>query len=505
MTFSLLGRCGRSGEFGVVVTSSSPCVASRCAWVRAGAGAVASQNITNPALGELGLALLSRGPRCAPGTRHAGAGGPPPPTTRQITVLGAKGRGACHSGARTLGTWGGRSSGGLHRRRQHPRLGWGAAGDVRRLREPPRSGARRASPRRARRRASTQAARKDRCARPVSRWWTRWYGQPWTSGSTGTTRPSPSFGGCGRPTPPRPATTASAPWIPPGRPPSGSPATPEPVPALNPRPPSSLPCRPSRVPARSLSPIIDARSVAKHPQHTCTMAKKRTYRVVFHNQGKVYELYARSVGHSGEMYGFVEIGELIFGERTAIPRRPFGGEAQGRVLGSRAYLRADSLHHSHRPGGQVRRQQGPFRGRERRQHRTLPDALRPPGPRPRHRQVLIRRSHRSPFAGAAGPAGSGCTGGKAPSRENRHGRARALSCTAPGARSAPRLADDTPIVPADTPGSAWLRLELSRWAPRRPETPAGKAARRTGETSSKPLELPRARDRHTGCRLVPVV
>ena len=47
------------------------------------------------------------------------------------------------------------------------------------------------------------------------------------------------------------------------------------------------------------------------------MAKKHTYRVVFHNQGKVYELYARSVSHS-EMYGFVEIGELIFGERTAI-------------------------------------------------------------------------------------------------------------------------------------------------------------------------------------------
>ena len=46
-------------------------------------------------------------------------------------------------------------------------------------------------------------------------------------------------------------------------------------------------------------------------------SKKQTYRVVFHNQGKVYELYARSVSHS-EMYGFLEIAELIFGERTAI-------------------------------------------------------------------------------------------------------------------------------------------------------------------------------------------
>ena len=47
------------------------------------------------------------------------------------------------------------------------------------------------------------------------------------------------------------------------------------------------------------------------------MAKKRIYLVVFHSNGKVYELYARSVSH-GELYGFVEVGEIIFGERTAI-------------------------------------------------------------------------------------------------------------------------------------------------------------------------------------------
>lgn len=47
------------------------------------------------------------------------------------------------------------------------------------------------------------------------------------------------------------------------------------------------------------------------------MGKKRVYRVVFHNQGKVYELYAREVSHA-DMYGFVEVGDIIFGERTAI-------------------------------------------------------------------------------------------------------------------------------------------------------------------------------------------
>jgi hypothetical protein len=45
------------------------------------------------------------------------------------------------------------------------------------------------------------------------------------------------------------------------------------------------------------------------------MAKKQTYRIVFHNQGKIYELYARHVGH-GDMYGFVEVNDIIFGERT---------------------------------------------------------------------------------------------------------------------------------------------------------------------------------------------
>ena len=63
------------------------------------------------------------------------------------------------------------------------------------------------------------------------------------------------------------------------------------------------------------------------------MAKKRTYRVVFHNQGKVYELYARSVSHSGEMYGFVEIGGLIFGERTAILVDPSEEKLKGEFSG----------------------------------------------------------------------------------------------------------------------------------------------------------------------------
>ncbi len=47
------------------------------------------------------------------------------------------------------------------------------------------------------------------------------------------------------------------------------------------------------------------------------MAKKRLYRVIFFNQGTVYELYARRVQQGG-LYGFVEIEDLSFGEKSSM-------------------------------------------------------------------------------------------------------------------------------------------------------------------------------------------
>lgn len=47
------------------------------------------------------------------------------------------------------------------------------------------------------------------------------------------------------------------------------------------------------------------------------MAKKRIYKIIFTNQGKVFEIYARQVV-SGELYGFVEAQGLLFGERTTL-------------------------------------------------------------------------------------------------------------------------------------------------------------------------------------------
>ena len=47
------------------------------------------------------------------------------------------------------------------------------------------------------------------------------------------------------------------------------------------------------------------------------MAKKNLYKVVFHNQGKIYEIYARGV-HQGAMFGFVEVEKIVFGERSSV-------------------------------------------------------------------------------------------------------------------------------------------------------------------------------------------
>ena len=47
------------------------------------------------------------------------------------------------------------------------------------------------------------------------------------------------------------------------------------------------------------------------------MAKRHLYKIIFMNQGSVYEIYARSIGQ-GTMFGFIEVEELVFGERTTV-------------------------------------------------------------------------------------------------------------------------------------------------------------------------------------------
>ena len=104
MTFSLVARCAETGMFGVAISSSSPAVAARCAYARAGVGAVASQNITDPRLGPLGLDLLQKGLSAGETIaeiRRLGTF----IDYRQVLVVDAKGGTAIHSGPKALGIW----------------------------------------------------------------------------------------------------------------------------------------------------------------------------------------------------------------------------------------------------------------------------------------------------------------------------------------------------------------------------------------------------------------
>ncbi len=65
MTFSLVGKCNRTGMFGAAVTTSSIGVGCRVPWARAGVGAICTQHRTDPRLGPRGLDLLEAGKSAA--------------------------------------------------------------------------------------------------------------------------------------------------------------------------------------------------------------------------------------------------------------------------------------------------------------------------------------------------------------------------------------------------------------------------------------------------------
>lgn len=98
MTFSLLGRCARTGMLGAAVTTSSIAVGSRCSHARAGVGVCLTQHRTDPRLGPLALDLLARG-YDAQHTLKAVLAVAPHPDWRQLAVLDDAGRTAAFTGA----------------------------------------------------------------------------------------------------------------------------------------------------------------------------------------------------------------------------------------------------------------------------------------------------------------------------------------------------------------------------------------------------------------------
>ena len=76
---------------------------------------------------------------------------------------------------------------------------------------------------------------------------------------------------------------------------------------------------------------------------TGRMAASHIFKVMFVNQGKVYEVYARKVSH-GSLFGFVEVEELVFGERSTVVVDPAEEKIKSEFSGvKRTYLPLHSV------------------------------------------------------------------------------------------------------------------------------------------------------------------
>jgi hypothetical protein len=74
-----------------------------------------------------------------------------------------------------------------------------------------------------------------------------------------------------------------------------------------------------------------------------TMSPRHLYKVIFAHQGKVWEIYARSVNH-GAMLGFVEVERLVFGERSSVVVDPAEERIKGEFEGvKRTYIPLHSI------------------------------------------------------------------------------------------------------------------------------------------------------------------
>ena len=80
-----------------------------------------------------------------------------------------------------------------------------------------------------------------------------------------------------------------------------------------------------------------------NPTRIAKMATSHIFKVVFVNQGKVYEIYARKVSH-GSLFGFIEVEELVFGERSAVVVDPSEEKVKAEFEGvKRTYLPLHSV------------------------------------------------------------------------------------------------------------------------------------------------------------------
>lgn len=66
------------------------------------------------------------------------------------------------------------------------------------------------------------------------------------------------------------------------------------------------------------------------------MPSSALYRVKFRNDDKLFELYARKVG-PGELFGFIEIAQLVWGKKSAVIIDPTEQELRNEFAGVKRF------------------------------------------------------------------------------------------------------------------------------------------------------------------------
>ncbi|MHB1836031.1 MAG: DUF1028 domain-containing protein [Solirubrobacteraceae bacterium] len=99
MTFTILGRCERTGQLGVAVTTSDIAVGARVPFAQAGVAVAVTQHRTDPRLGPALLEAL-RGGASAAGAVDQVVSSTPHREWRQLAVLTAGGDRAAYSGSK---------------------------------------------------------------------------------------------------------------------------------------------------------------------------------------------------------------------------------------------------------------------------------------------------------------------------------------------------------------------------------------------------------------------
>ncbi len=87
-----------------------------------------------------------------------------------------------------------------------------------------------------------------------------------------------------------------------------------------------------------------------------THGPRHIFKIMFVNQGKAYEIYARKVSH-GALFGFIEVEELVYRERSTVVAGSHRRAHQERVRWGQAHLSAHASGAAHRRGEKAGREQ----------------------------------------------------------------------------------------------------------------------------------------------------